>query len=397
MSLTKKYIDSLRLADRESVYWDHELGGFGLRVRASGRKTFIVQYRNAQGRTRKVTVGQYGRLTLQEARKAARQILAQADKGQDPAEKRVRSKSIPTLNQLAERYLQEHALPKKKAWSVYADQRLLNKIILPALGHRKITEISRADVTRLHHSQRETPFQGNRVLALLSKMFSLADLWGLHTGPNPCKGIQRFKERKRERFLSGDELARLGHTLAQVEAEGSESPSVVTAIRLLLLTGARLGEVLTLKWEYIDPELGAIRLPDSKTGAKLVPLSAPAVEVLAQAPRLEGNPFVCPGVKSDSHLVGIQKPWQRIRARAGLDDVRLHDLRHSFASVGAAAGLGLPMLGALLGHTQAATTQRYAAHLANDPLKAASEEIGRRIAEAMTKKPKRAKVIPLKR
>jgi len=396
--MTKRLIDSINPnPSRDVVVWDDMLKGFGVRVKLSGRKTFVVQYRNAQNRSRRVTIGHYGRLTLDQARKEARQILADVDRGQDPAQARGEGRKSPTMTDLAERFLAEHATVKKKSRSVREDKRLLRLTILPALGQRKVRDVTRQDVAGLHHAHRGTPIQANRVIALLSKMFNLAEKWGLRPdGTNPCRHVERFKEKKRERYLSGDELARLGQTLAQVEAEGSELPSVVTAVRLLILTGARLSEILTLKWEHVDPEFGALRLPDSKTGSKLIPLNLPAVDALEKAQRLEGNSYVCPGIKPRSHLVGIQKPWQRIRKQAGLEDVRLHDLRHSYASMGAAAGMGLPVIGALLGHTQASTTQRYA-HLANDPLKAATEEIGRRIAEAMSKAPKRAKIIKLKR
>jgi integrase len=207
--------------------------------------------------------------------------------------------------------------------------------------------------------------------------------------------VEKFKEKKRERYLSSEELARLGHTLAVIESEGSELPSVLTALRLLILTGARLSEVLELKWEYVDLERGALALPDSKTGAKLIPLGRAALEVLEGAVPQAGNPYVCPGANPASHLVGLPKAWRRIRDRAGLKNIRLHDLRHSFASVAAASGQGLPVIGALLGHKEAATTARYA-HLANDPLKQAADMVSGKIAEAM-KKPISGKIIPLHR
>jgi integrase len=216
-------------------------------------------------------------------------------------------------------------------------------------------------------------------------MFNLAERWGLRSdGSNPCRHVEKFKEKKRERFLSSEELSRLGNVLAKAEQGGKELPSVIMAIRLLILTGARLSEILGLRWEWVDFEQGCLRLPDSKTGAKLIPLSRPAYEILENAPRLVGNPFVIPGAKEGEHLVNLNKPWRRIRKLAGLKNVRLHDLRHSFASVAASSGMGLPMIGALLGHKEVATTQRYA-HLANDPLKAAADMVAEKITEAMNK------------
>lgn len=394
--LTKRLIDAIHPSPEggDLVLWDDELAGFGIRIKPSGVKSFCIQYRS-QGRSRRATLGTYGRLTPDEARRMARQMLADVAKGIDPAEERAQGRQAPTVKELAERYLAQHASTKKKPRSVSQDSRLFERFILPALGRQKAKNVNRADVTKLHHSLRETPYQANRVMALLSKMFNLAERWGLRPdGTNPCRHVEKFKEAKRERFLSPDELARLGEALAQLKQEGLELPSTITAVRLLILTGCRREEVLGLKWEHVDLATASLRLPDSKSGAKTVFLNQPALEVLAQAQRLAGNPYVCPGLKPGEHLVGLPKAWVRIQKRAGLEGVRLHDLRHSYASVGAAAGLGLPIIGALLGHTQAATTQRYA-HLGADPVRAANEEVGRRLAEALSR-PVEQKVVPLR-
>jgi integrase len=228
---------------------------------------------------------------------------------------------------------------------------------------------------------RDTPGAANRTLALLSKMLNLAEKWELRPdGSNPCRHVDKYPERKMERFLSVDELGRLGAVLAEAERTATELPSVIAAVRLLMFTGARFGEILNLEWSHVDFERSCLRLPESKTGAKVIHLNAPALEVLNGIER-DGSPWVIAGRDPDKPLVNLRKPWHRIRAKAGLEGVRLHDLRHSFASVGAAGGLSLPMIGALLGHTQAATTQRYA-HLAADPLKQAADMIGERIRAA---------------
>jgi integrase len=267
---------------------------------------------------------------------------------------------------------------------------------LPRLGKLPVNAITRQDINKLHTALRDTPTQANRVLALLSKMFSLSEKWGLRPdGTNPCRHVERYRETSRERFLSGEELARLGETLARVERERTELESVPTAVRLLIFTGARLGEILTLKWEHVDTENGLLRLPDSKTGKKLIHLGGPALEVLANASRKEGNPFVCAGIRPGAHLIGIPKAWARILKQADLQGVRLHDLRHSFASVAAGENLGLPIIGHLLGHTQPQTTARYA-HLSTDPLRAAADVISRKIDEAMRQAPKRAKIVPIR-
>jgi integrase len=357
--ITKKLVDGLQAQPNGEYWvWDSELPGFGVRVWPSGRKVYVAQYR-AEGRTRRVGLGTHGAVTPEQARKEAVQVLAQVAKGADPAQTRDQGRLAPTVRELAERYLAQHASTKKKPKTAFQDTRLLERFILPAFGKQKVKNVNRVDVTKLHHALRDTPYQANRVMALLSKMFNLAERWGLRPdATNPCRHVEKYKEAKRERFLSPEELARLGSALAELEQEGLELPSTITAVRLLILTGCRREEVLGLKWEHVDLATASLRLPDSKTGAKTVYLNQPALEVLAQAPRLEGNPFVCPGLKPGEHLVGLPKAWGRIQKRADVEGVRLHDLRHSFASVGAAAGLGLPIIGALLGHTQAATTQR---------------------------------------
>jgi len=226
----------------------------------------------------------------------------------------------------------------------------------------------------------------NLSLAVLSKLISWTEeqSWRAN-GTNPCRGIKKYREGRRERFLSQDELLRLGDALAAAEQSNSQMPSAIAAIRLLILTGARLQEILTLKWSYIDFERRLILLPDSKTGAKPIVLNNAAVAILNDIDPNSGNPYVIVGRKHGAHLVNLQKPWRTIRKVAGLDDVRIHDLRHSFASVAAASGASLPMIGKLLGHTQVQTTQRYA-HLADDPLHQLNDEIGGAIAKAMGSK-----------
>jgi integrase len=264
--------------------------------------------------------------------------------------------------------MREHARPKKRPGSAAGDEILLRLHVLPRLGTLKVNAITRADITRIHQSMEDRRGAANRTVALLSKMFNLAEKWGLRAdGTNPCRHVEKYRERKVERFLSGEELARLGEVLAEAGRTGSELPSVIAAIRLLLLTGCRLNEILTLRWADVDFGQRALRIRESKTGAKTVYLSDPALEVLQSIKRAPGNPHVIVGEKSGSHIVNLRKPWYRLRAEAGLSDVRIHDLRHTYASYAAASGLSLPIIGALLGHTQPQTTARYA-HLANVPL-----------------------------
>jgi integrase len=397
--ITKRTVDSVGVGKMDVFLWDTEIRGFGLKVTPAGNKIYVLQYRRG-GRgapTKRVTLGAHGKLTPEQAREAAARMAGAIANGADPATARAAEKSAPTMAELAGKFLAEHVDTKAKARTATEYRRLLDKAILPSLGRYRVRDVTRADVARLHYSQRSAPYAANRVLAVLSKMFNLAEKWGERPdGSNPCRHVEKYRERKRDRFLSEVEMSRLGEELARSERDGA-SPYIVAAIRLLVFTGARLSEILTLKWEHVDFEHSCLRLPDSKTGAKVIHLNPPALAVLASLPRLEGNPHVIPGERRGAHLVNLEKPWRRIRGRAGLDDVRLHDLRHSFASFGAGAGLGLPVIGALLGHTQAATTARYA-HLAVDPLKQASDLIGSRITAAMASgTPDGVDVVRLKR
>lgn len=397
VKLTKRVVDAARY-DRKSgaqYVWDSLLTGFGLRLYRSGRKVFVVVYR-ASGVQRFLTLGRHGELTPDQARDLAAEVLLRVRQGGDPSGERQAYREAPTMADLAERYMEEHARPHKKPSSVLNDELAWKSHILPALGRRKVADITREDVARFHRSKAATPYGANRLIALLSKAFKLAEMWGWRPEySNPCRHVQRFKEKKRQRFLSGEELNRLAATLAEVEHERTEPPAVIAAIRLLLFTGCRLGEILQLRWTEVDFDRRCLFLSDSKTGSKVVHLNSPALEVLAGIERVEGNPYVIRGKIAGTHLINLQLPWGRIRRRAGLDDLRIHDLRHSFASVAAGVGLSLPMIGRLLGHTRAETTLRYA-HLADNPLRQATEQIGASIEAAMQQRPK-AIVVPIAR
>ncbi len=343
-----------------------------------------------------MTLGIMGRLTPDQARQEARQLLAQVDRGLDPSRERNSRKQAPMVSDLFERYFTEHAEPKKKPSSVRQDKRWVGRLILPALGKLKVPEVSRSDIASFHHAMRHTPYQANRCLEILKKAFNLAEGWGLRPdGSNPGRHVQKFKETKRERLLTPDEISRLGQALDRIEEEGSEMPSTITLVRLLILTGCRLGEIQNLKWEFVEIENGCLRLPDSKTGAKVVPLGGAAINLLAGLPREPFVNYVCPGLKPDRPLVGIHRAWYRIRATAGLQDLRLHDLRHGWASLAASSGLSLPIIGAILGHTQPGTTQRYA-HFLQEPLKQAADLVAGKLAKAMSR-PAEQKVVQLKK
>lgn len=379
--ITKKLADSSTLPEgkSENCVWDSELRGFGLRVRLSGRKSFILKYRNQYGQQRKHTLGYYGAITCEEARKLAQRRLLEISQGADPASETREARSAPTVADLAQRFMEEHAKVKKKPLSIKSDEALLRLHILPMMAQRKVASVTRQDIIKLHQAMHKYPGAANRAITLLSKMLNLAEDWGYREdNSNPCTHIERYKERKLERYLSNAEIRKLLDCLEELQRDGIENADTLLAIRLLLMTGCRRNEVLTLKWSNVDLENRILKLTDSKTGKRYVHLSPQAVQLLLvhfETCGLDTNPYVIKGAKPGAHLVNLQKPWTRIRKICGLQDVRLHDLRHTFASLGAASGLSLPMIGALLGHSQPQTTQRYA-HLCNDTLVTATNQIG---------------------
>ena len=402
--LTKRTVEAARPQDRDYFVWDEDLPGFGLRVFTSGKRSYLIQYK-AAGRTRRVTIGQHGPVTADQARKRALALWAEVKAGGDPAEDRDASRKAATVAELGDRYIIEWANRHKKASSAAEDERNLRKYVLPALGRRKVRDVAKRDIEKLHAAlsiecqddgtERATPFRANRVIALLSKMFALAEEWDVRpTGSNPCRGVKRAREQRRERYLSSAEIARLWATMAEAEATLAIPTAMLALVRLLLLTGCRLGEIRNLLWEQVDFERACLHLSDSKTGPKVIHLNTPALEILAAIERVEGNPHVIIGTVPGAHFVGVHKAWKRIRASAGLDGLRLHDLRHTYASILAGLGEGLPIIGEALGHTQAATTQRYA-HIAADPVKRATERAGAALAGMV--KGTAAEVVPIER
>jgi integrase len=401
MKFTQRAVDGV-VADRsEKFFWDDSLPGFGIRIKPSGAKTYLIQYRRG-ARQRRYAIGACGTFRLEEARERARRLLVSIRDGGDPSGDRKQKRQAPTVQALAERYLEEYAETHKRPSSVKADRRNIENHIIPLIGRLTVADVTRADVDGIMRSVRigatkadvklgkrsrrivrGGPGVANRCCALLSKMFNLAERWGLRPdGSNPCRHVTKNPERKMRRYLSADELGRLGMAIAEAERSGTETDTALDAIRLLVLTGARVSEILTTRWEHLDAARGCLSLPQSKTGAKDVYLSPAALEILNGIDRSSGSSWIIPGADPTKPLVNLTKPWFRVREQAKLGDVRLHDLRHSFASVGVAGGLTLPILGALLGHTQPATTARYA-HLAADPLRQAVDLIGSRIAAAM--------------
>ena len=427
--ITKRLVEAAEVREKDYIICDSELRGFAVRVLPSGSRYYLVQYRIGT-RYRRMSIGQHGALTAEAARRSAFDLLASVKQGKDPAGDRRERRKALTVAELAERFDKEHIAVRLKPSTAEEYRRNLRRFILPAIGRVKVTDVTKADIAAFHHQFRHIPYQANRNLEVISKMFNLAELWGLRPdGSNPRRHIRKYGEVKRERYLSPAELAALGEALMMAEQEGTEDPFAIAAIRLLIFTGCRLNEILSLQWDFVDFTDGCLRLSDSKTGARVIHLGPPALSVLSEIERRPDNPWVICGKHPGTRRTDLQPPWQRLRRLAtvrlwlrsqgtpaallvsqlevqlgrqpsyqectaeadrqklglprGLADVRIHDLRHSFASGAVTLGESLPMIGKLLGHTQVQTTARYA-HLAADPVRAATDRVSTNIAAIMS-------------
>ena len=372
----------IRLGPGETIM-DTSEPGFGIRRQGAGPCVYFVR-KHANGLRHFQSIGEHGTagLTVTSARDKAERIIRSIKDGASPAERRARERAMPTVEKLSVEWMAAHVEAKRKPKTVSAYRSLLNTRISPSIGNVRVDQLTEAQVARMHVDGKATPYVANRAIAVLSKMMNWAERQGYRPkGSNPCKGLERFREHKRDRFLTNEELIRLGEALASEEAAGG-NPFALAAIRLLILTGARLNEILELEWDHVDLGRGLLLLPDSKTGRKAIHLSAPAAAILDGMPLVEGNPHVIVGGSEGGHLYDLKKPWQRVRKAAELDGVRIHDLRHSFASIALAHGGSLSLIGKLLGHQNVSTTARYA-HLAADPVRELNERAGQAIARAI--------------
>ncbi len=422
--LTKRVVEGVLPTAGNVVVFDDRIPGFGVRVLPSGKRSYFVQYRNAHGRSRWFTIGIHGKVTVDGARKFARKVLDAVHDGKDPAAERKAFREAPTVTQLLDRYLAEHVAERNRERTAQEVTRLVERHIRPELGRHKVAAVTRQDVARLHRKLAGTPRQANFVLAVCSKAFSLAEAWGMRPEEsNPCRRIERNREAARERFLSAPELARLGATLRLAETEGlpwkvdeekatakhlprPESRrtlykrTTTAAIELLLYTGCRLSEILNLRWAQIDFEAGTIALGETKTtrGPQIVVMNAPARQVLKGLKPIDGSPWVLPMVRDTQRHYSkdaLEAAWQKIRRAAQLEDVRLHDLRHTVGTYAGQSGANAFLVRDLLRHKNLAMTGRYV-NRAEDPLRTLSDQVGERIATGLAGR-KAAGVVSLKR
>jgi integrase len=391
-NLTKRIIDAAAPMEREYLVWDARLPGFGLRVFPSGRKSYLFQYRHS-GRTRRIAIGGHGEITPDQAFKRAMKLRSETFEGRDPSAERRQLGKQATVSELCALYL-EKGCEGKKPSTLATDRGRIERHIKPLLGHLTVGSVTRLDVERFMSAvttgktaaKVKTKKRGlarvqggagtaARTLGLLGAIFSFAQREELRAD-NPARNVHRAKDGKRERFLSDQDLGQLGQAMARVGPE--LNPNVVPVLKLLLLTGCRKGEILGLTWSEVDLPQRTLRLRDSKTGARKVPLNEQAIAILKSQPRLRGNDFVFPATSGTGHFTALQDGWNRIRTAAGIPDVHVHDLRHSFATVLASSGNSLHVIGSLLGHRDLRTTQVYA-HLVEDTLRLASQDAASRI------------------
>lgn len=390
--LTKRSVEAVKPGAQDTILWDTELRGFGCKITPAGRRIYVLFYRTSTGQQRKPTIGDHGRLTADQARATARQWLAAAERGEDPGGDRKANRKAETVAELAERYLVEYAAHHKKPSSAATDRRNIENHVIPLLGRLKVHAVTRADIERAKlairtgktpaNKDRQAPKPrgrcvitggsgvANRVVALLSKMFERAEAWGLRKN-NPARRIEKYKENPKKRFLNGEELTRLHGALDAAERDGSESPAALAAIRILLYTGARRGEITGLRWREVDFAYSCLRLEDSKTGEGIVPLGTAALDVIKTLDRGPDDDLIIESARRGSSIA-LTKPWYRIRNAAGISDsVTLHSLRHTFASWSVMSGLTTAQTGAVLRHKSAQTTRGYEHHQLDSQLRTA--------------------------
>ena len=356
--LTERQVASLKAGTRDKFCWD-TVPGFGVRVKPSGAKSFVLWYRTGAGTKRLYTVGSADAFKVEQARREAQEWLVKIRRGADPVAVRKKARQAKTISELCDKYLKEHVEPNNKPRTAKEVRRIVERRIRPKLGRVAISDLTRARVKEWHQKMRATPFEANRALAYFSKMMSLAvKEWEL-CSENPCQGISKFAEPARVRHLTEEELGRLGKALADAEYTQIEPAAVITAIKLLALTGCRLGEVVGLTWEQVDLNSGILALADAKAGARAVPLGEPVIALLSSLPKQERGSVVRRGNHAPLSASMLEKAWRRICKRAEIQNARLHDLRHTVGTYAGAAGLNAFMVRDLLGHKTLAMTGRY--------------------------------------
>lgn len=384
LKLTKTVAENALPGGRDYELRDTVVPGFLLKVTPAGRRVFMVHYRTQSGQRRKPAIGRLGELTVEQARAIAKDILADARRHQDPSRARRALRAAPTLREFARRFMDDYCIPKNRPSTTVGYERLLNGQILPRLGHMKVPEITRPDIAEFMAAMKRTPTNANRALACLSKMFNLAEVWGVRPdGTNPCRQVPRYPERRRNRLITDDELARIFAYLDRADAEGLESPFITLGVRLQFAFAARMSEITRLEWSWIDFSGGYVRWPDSKTGGMTKPLSSFAAELLRRAPRVEGSRYVLPSawradaaMQNDAYYQG----WTRILQAAQVPHTGTHAIRHRSATDIANSGIPLKVGMQLTAHKTVSQFMQYV-HVEDRAVREAAELVARRQAQ----------------
>ena len=397
--LTKKLVDDLKpKADRYFI-WDGQVAGFGCRVTPGGVKSFVVDYNHA-GRRRRMSLGRYGALTVDQARKLALEKLGHSALGTDPMTARDQQRADITVNELCDRYLIDGVAHKRET-TIKTDVSNIDSHIRPLIGNKRVRDLDEADIRRFYNDTSQGKSKktekakprgvrrirgglgtANRALAVLSAILSYAISNGFRDD-NPARNVKPAKLEAREQFLTSEEIKRLSDLLTNLEKSGEANPYAIAQIRLLLLTGARRGEIANASWSNLNPETQMLLVPRGKTGRRYIHLSAAAMEILNSLP--QHSDWIFPARSGNGPYQGLPREWRRIREMAGFPTLRIHDLRHTYASLAVQGGTSLYLVQALLGHSSPKMTQRYA-HLADDPVASANDQIGQKLADLMAQK-----------
>lgn len=384
MKLTKKNVEALEPTGTRYEVRDDELIGFSIRVGTTGEKSFYLTYRAGKGRAaplKRLRIGTFPSMTVEQARQIVKQKLAQIAMGGDPAQEVKEGKNAPLFHEVIEMFLQEHVDAKLKSATQHQYRTLAQNHLIPAFKKMKMADITYRHVAKLHHDLQNTPYLANRCAAVLSKFFDWCEKTGYRDrGTNPVRGLEKYREEKRLKFMESSELEAIGEGIAKLEKQDAIDPTIAAALKVMLLTGARCSEILTLKWEYFNESKEKVLLPNSKTGAKVLPIPPTAWEVISALPRV--NEYCFPGRWGRGHIINVKDTWKRICKAGAISGWRIHDLRHAFASYAANSGKSLPIIGKILGHSQASTTSRYA-HLAENPVAQAAAETAAGLAQEL--------------
>lgn len=396
MKFTKRTLEAIPTTDKRQHFFDDDFTGFALRVSEVGKKSFYYTYRIGKGRgsdKKWIMLGAFPAMTVEQARQKCKEMAAAVLQGVDPSQEIREEKTAILISDALDLFIEEY-VAKLKSGTVSYYNTIINAHLKPKFGRTRARDLRYPEIARFHTSMKDRPYAANRSVNILSVFLNWCELHGYREkNSNPCQQVSLYKEEKRMEFMDEDVLSRLSDALMTMENNWAErkltggkrtsetidtiTPQAAAAFRLLMFTGARKMEILSLKWSYISLELGIAKLPDSKTGFKVLQLPAPALAVLESIPR--SSEFVFPAESATGHMANLKGAWNALCAFAGLEGWRIHDLRHAFASVMVNSGASLPIIGKILGHTQTGTTQRYA-HLQENPARKAAEEAAAKIA-----------------